>query len=71
MTGRRYVYWKIGRRLITFLVIFAIASGLGVTAVGYYTPFMIVGSITMAIGAGLLLLFTVETPLSMWYVDLN
>ncbi|RJE18500.1 MFS toxin efflux pump [Aspergillus sclerotialis] len=48
------------------VVVFAIVSGLGITAVGYYTPFMIVGSMVMAIGAGLLLLFKVDTPLSMW-----
>jgi hypothetical protein len=49
-------------------VVFAIAGGLGVTAVGYYAPFMITGSIIMAIGAGLFLLFRTDTPLSMWYV---
>ncbi|KAI9040793.1 MDR family MFS transporter [Aspergillus affinis] len=48
------------------VVVFAIASGLSVTVVGYYTPFMIAGSMVMAIGAGLLLLFGVDIPLSMW-----
>ncbi|BCS17174.1 MDR family MFS transporter [Aspergillus puulaauensis] len=48
------------------VVVFAIAGGLGVTAVGYYTPFMIAGSTIMAVGAGLLLLFKVDTPLSRW-----
>lgn len=49
-------------------MVFAIAGGLSVTVVGYYTPFMIAGSMIMAIGAGLLLLFKVHTPLAMWYV---
>ncbi|KAJ5358290.1 efflux pump antibiotic resistance protein [Penicillium brevicompactum] len=48
------------------VVVFAIAGGVGVTLVGYYTPFMIVGSMVMAVGAGLLLLFKVDTPSSMW-----
>lgn len=57
--------------LIMSAVVFAIAGGLGVTAVGYYTPFMIAGSTVMAVGAGLLLLFRVDTPLSMWCVTLT
>ncbi|CAG8037654.1 unnamed protein product [Penicillium salamii] len=48
------------------VVVLAIGSGLSVTLVGYYTPFMIAGSMVMAVGAGLLLLFKVDTPLSMW-----
>lgn len=49
-------------------VVFAIASGLGVSVVGYYSPFMIAGSMIMAVGAGLFILFKVVTPMSMWYV---
>ncbi|KAE8421401.1 MFS transporter [Aspergillus pseudocaelatus] len=49
------------------VVIFAIVSGLGVSLVGYYSPFMIAGSIMMAVGAGLFLTFKVETPTSMWF----
>jgi hypothetical protein len=48
------------------LVVFAIGGGVGVTAIGYYTPFMIAGSLIMAMGAGLLLLFKVDTPIAMW-----
>ncbi|PLB38198.1 MDR family MFS transporter [Aspergillus candidus] len=48
------------------VVVFAIASGLGVTVIGYYTPFMILGSTVMAIGAGLFLLFRVDSSISMW-----
>lgn len=56
------------RRLNISAVVFAIASGLGVTVIGYYTPFMILGSTVMAIGAGLFLLFRVDSSISMWYV---
>ncbi|KAE8407334.1 putative efflux pump antibiotic resistance protein [Aspergillus pseudonomiae] len=49
------------------VVIFAIASGLGVSVVGYYSPFMVAGSIIMAVGAGLFLLFKIDTPTSMWF----
>ncbi|KAH8697990.1 MFS transporter [Talaromyces proteolyticus] len=48
------------------VVVFAISGGFSVTFVGYYTPFMIAGSMIMAIGAGLLLLFRVHTSLVMW-----
>ncbi|KAL3952424.1 hypothetical protein ACCO45_012367 [Purpureocillium lilacinum] len=48
------------------LVVFAIAGGLGVTAVGYYTPFMIAGAMVLTVGAGLLMLFKVDIPISMW-----
>ncbi|KAJ6036332.1 MFS transporter [Penicillium herquei] len=48
------------------VVVFAIAGGISVTVVGYYAPFMIAGSMIMATGAGLLLLFRVHTSLAMW-----
>ncbi|KAK4089937.1 hypothetical protein PCL_05665 [Purpureocillium lilacinum] len=48
------------------VVVFAIAGGLGVTAVGYYTPFMIAGAMVLTVGAGLLMLFKVDIPISMW-----
>ncbi|KAE8140854.1 putative efflux pump antibiotic resistance protein [Aspergillus pseudotamarii] len=49
------------------VVIFAIVSGLGVSIMGYYSPFMIAGSMIMAIGAGLFLTFKVNIPTSMWF----
>lgn len=52
-------------------MVFAIAGGLSVTLVGYYTPFIIAGSMVMAVGAGLLLLLKVDTPVSMWYVNMK
>jgi hypothetical protein len=41
------------------LVIVSMASGVLVTVLGYYTPFMLISSVLMAIGAGLL--STLET----------
>lgn len=38
--------------LVLALVIGSISAGIAVTKVGYYTPFMIIGSVFMAIGAG-------------------
>ncbi|KAK2592137.1 hypothetical protein QQS21_010175 [Conoideocrella luteorostrata] len=52
--------------LVLSVVGFAIGGGLGVTLVGYYTPFMIAGALIMSVGAGLLLLFRVDIPVSMW-----
>jgi MFS family permease len=48
------------------LVIISMTSGIAVTVIGYYTPFMILSSILMAIGAGLLTTFEVDTNHSMW-----
>ncbi|KAI9367709.1 MFS general substrate transporter [Aspergillus egyptiacus] len=47
-------------------VISAMLSGGMVTTFGYYTPFMIASSILMAIGAGLLTTFDVDTGHSAW-----
>ncbi|KAJ5388922.1 MFS transporter [Penicillium cosmopolitanum] len=52
--------------IVLSVVVFAIASGLSGTVVGYYTPFMIAGSMGMAIGAGLFLLSRTNTSLAMW-----
>ncbi|KAF1953927.1 MFS transporter [Byssothecium circinans] len=48
------------------LVIVSMASGGAVTAIGYYTPFMLVSSILMSIGAGLLTTFETNTGHSKW-----
>ncbi|KAI9746878.1 MAG: MFS sugar transporter [Lichina confinis] len=52
--------------LILGVVIFSIVSGGVVTAIGYYTPFMIVASVFTAVGAGLLATFEVDTPSPKW-----
>lgn len=47
--------------MVLGLVIFAILSGAMVTALGYYSPFIIASSVVMAIGAGLLSTFTIDS----------
>lgn len=44
------------------LVIFSFVTGGLVTWLGYYTPFIIIGSAILTIGAGLMTLFTVDQP---------
>ena len=52
--------------MILSLVIFSIFTGVIVTVVGYYTPFMILSSILMSIGAGLMSTFTVDSSAAQW-----
>lgn len=47
--------------LILGLVMVSIIAGVAITLLGYYTPFMILSSLLMATGAGLLSTFTVGT----------
>ncbi|KAH8736285.1 major facilitator superfamily domain-containing protein [Ilyonectria robusta] len=48
------------------VVIFSMVAGAIVTYWGYYTPFMIGGSIFMAIGYGLICTLKVDTPTAGW-----
>ena len=52
--------------MILGLVIVSIISGIMITRIGYYTPFMILSSILMATGAGLISMFKVGTGHAMW-----
>lgn len=52
--------------MIMALVIMSILSGIMVTVIGYYTPYMIASSIFMAIGAGLLSTLEVDTSHAKW-----
>lgn len=52
--------------LILGVTVFSILGGVGVTIIGYYTPFMIVGAAVSAIGVGLLTTFKVDTGSAMW-----
>lgn len=48
-------------------VVFAsLIAGGAVTAIGYYTPFMIASTVIASIGAGLLTTFEVDTPSNKW-----
>ena len=51
---------------IVALVVASIIAGGTVSKIGYYTPFLIVCSILMAIGAGLMMRFQVDTSKSVW-----
>jgi hypothetical protein len=48
------------------LVIISLVSGGIVTATGYYTPFMLLSSVLMAVGAGLLTTFEIDTDSPKW-----
>jgi len=52
--------------MILGLVIMSIISGILISKIGYYTPFMIVSSVMMAIGVGLISTWKVNTGHSEW-----
>ena len=52
--------------LILSLVVASIISGGAITAIGYYAPFMILSTILMSIGAGLLTTFQPDTGSAKW-----
>ncbi|CRG86134.1 Putative HC-toxin efflux carrier TOXA [Talaromyces islandicus] len=52
--------------LVLALVLGSIIAGAMVSKIGYFTPFMILGSTVMSIGAGLLTTFTTTTNHPMW-----
>ncbi|CAD6587601.1 MAG: hypothetical protein ASARMPREDX12_002946 [Alectoria sarmentosa] len=52
--------------MILGLVIVSIISGIAITVLGYYTPFMILSSLLMATGAGLISTFKVGSGHAMW-----
>jgi hypothetical protein len=52
--------------LILSLVIMSMLVGVSITKIGYYTPFVIAGSILLSIGSGLVSTFTTSTPSSHW-----
>ncbi|KAL9014533.1 MAG: hypothetical protein Q9173_000834 [Seirophora scorigena] len=52
--------------MILALVLISIFSGIGVTVLGFYSPFMIISSVLMAIGVGLMSTWTTSTNHSHW-----
>ncbi|KAJ8069664.1 hypothetical protein OCU04_000096 [Sclerotinia nivalis] len=52
--------------MVLTLVVVSIISGVGVTTIGYYAPFMIVSSVIAAIGIGLLTTFKPDTNHAAW-----
>lgn len=52
--------------LVLGMVVASIGSGIAISRIGYYTPFMIAGVVFMSIGAGLLTTLQVDTGSSKW-----
>ncbi|KAJ7615231.1 major facilitator superfamily domain-containing protein [Mycena polygramma] len=52
--------------MILSMVISSLIGGAGITVLGYYTPFMVLSSVRMAIGAGLISTFEVNTGHAHW-----
>ncbi|KAI9683361.1 MAG: hypothetical protein M1829_005433 [Trizodia sp. TS-e1964] len=52
--------------MILGVVIFSIVGGGLTTVIGYYAPFMILGSVLISVGAGLLTTFAVDTGSDKW-----
>jgi hypothetical protein len=53
--------------LILANVVASIVTGGLITVIGYYTPFLIIGSILLAIGCGLISTLDVNTPFGKWF----
>ena len=53
--------------LLLSCVLSSIVIGVGVTAVGYYTPFVIGGMAMYCVGCGLITTFAVDTPFARWF----
>ena len=52
--------------MVLGFVLLSIISGIAITRIGYYTPFMIASSVIGAVGAGLLTTLTVDASTGMW-----
>jgi MFS family permease len=52
--------------LILAQVFASIASGVAISKIGYYTPFMYASTVFAALGSGLITTFAVDTPTSRW-----
>ncbi|PNS20557.1 hypothetical protein CAC42_6007 [Sphaceloma murrayae] len=52
--------------LILTVSLFSIVSGITITATGHYAPVMVVGSIFMTVGGGLIYTWDIGTPSSQW-----
>ena len=52
--------------MVLGVVIFSMVSGILTTVLGYYTPFVLLASVLIGIGSGLLSTFTVDTGAGKW-----
>lgn len=48
------------------VAILTMVSGIGITATGYFLPFMLVGTVCGAVGSGLLYTLGINSPSSQW-----
>jgi hypothetical protein len=53
--------------LLLATVISSVITGALITAVGYYTPFLIAGAIIFSIGSGLISTYKIDMPFSKWF----
>jgi hypothetical protein len=53
--------------LLLATVLSSIVTGGLITVIGYYTPFIIAGSILFAIGSGLISTYTIDMPFGKWF----
>lgn len=52
--------------MLISVVVTSVMSGIIITHVGYYTPFMILGTVLLAIGYGLMSMFHTDTSKAVW-----
>lgn len=53
-------------RLTTYPALLVIASGLGITVLGYFAPFAIIGSVIATVGCGMIYTWTTESSSAVW-----
>lgn len=52
--------------MVLAVSLFSVVSGIGVTVLGYITPWMLAGTLFMSIGCGLLTTFQTNTSTGTW-----
>ncbi|KAJ5489845.1 Major facilitator superfamily domain general substrate transporter [Penicillium expansum] len=52
--------------MLISVVVTSLLSGIIITQVGYYTPFMILGTVLLSIGSGLMSMFQPDTSKAVW-----
>ena len=50
------------------IIVFSIAAGGGTMLIGYYTIFLLLGTVFLAVGAGTLMLLRPDSGPAEWYV---
>ncbi|RJE23678.1 MFS toxin efflux pump [Aspergillus sclerotialis] len=52
--------------MLISVVVMSVISGVAVTVIGYYTPFILLGTVCTTVGYGLMTTFHPDTPKSIW-----